>query len=115
MVSSRKATPKAIARLTTRDLEWAAGFLEGEGSFVKTMHSHNVTAPQRNLEPLLRLQALFGGTINTSWGNGKGKLLIPRWYISGTRARGVMMTLYTLLSKKRQDQIIKVLHGDCSD
>ena len=87
-----------------RDLGWAAGFLEGEGSFNRR-GCERVSAVQVNKEPVDRLLALFGGA--TVQYERKHPVWKPtwQWYISGSRARGVMMTLFPLLSHKRQDQI----------
>lgn len=95
----KSGTNKACASPTVRDLEWAAGFIEGEGSFPNMKHPR-VCVTQKNLEPLQRLVRLFGGRIysvkNRDW---------AIWQISGPRARGVMMTLYSLMSKRRRGQI----------
>lgn len=94
----RKNTPKATVSPSARDLEWAAGFLEGEGSFIKAAGTQRVSAFQNSLEPLLKLKSFFGGTISPQRvGN--------QWQIAGARARGVMMTLFSLLSERRKVQI----------
>ena len=90
---------------TTRDLEWAAGFLEGEGCFLYTGSTHVVDAGQNQRECLDRLQNLFGGAVR------KEREGFHRWKLSGARARGVMMTLYVLLSTRRQEQIKGALSG----
>lgn len=93
-----------------RELEWAAGFLEGEGSFnfdKQCLGRGRVGANQVNKEPLEKLLTLFGGHIYTRMPskNGIGKQQIHTWVVTGPRARGVMMTMYTLLSKRRQQQV----------
>jgi len=100
---------KARRSPSARDLEWAAGFLEGEGSFQHVHRSEVVSAGQVAKEPLTKLQDIFGGTLswierqqphhNDQW----------RWKVSGARARGIMMTLYALLSSRRQEQIREAL------
>lgn len=104
-------TPKATRSPTTRDLEWAAGFLEGEGSFqfTKGTGSHRVSAPQVNREPLLRLQTLFGGTVHQKTTLTAAGNRLSVWATSGSRARGVMMTMLTLVSEVRRKQIITAL------
>src|SRR5690349_1350424 len=64
----RAKTPKATATPAIADLAWAAGFLEGEGSFQRTGRpgkagSMLVSAPQVNAEPLMRLQTILGGRV----------------------------------------------------
>lgn len=100
----KKGTPKATISPTLRQIEWAAGFLEGEGTFEKC----RVRASQKQKEPLTRLKKYFGGTITI---NAYDYLEpIYRWNISGSRARGVMLTLYRLMSPRRQKQIRKGLN-----
>ena len=85
--------------VTPRQLEWAAGFLEGEGSF--TVDSGvRVSAQQVQREPLERLKAMFGGRIRRITGrNCNG------WQVSGMTAAGIMMTMYGLMSPRRKKQI----------
>lgn len=91
---------------TTKDLYWAAGFLEGEGHFRKTRTTHQATADQCNPEPVAKLLEIFGGRVY------KKPRTYPHndvwvWIACGARARGIMLTLYPLLSTKRQEQIRK--------
>lgn len=48
--------------VSTLDICWVAGFLEGEGSF-QNVRSPIVAVAQVQREPLERLQRLFGGKI----------------------------------------------------
>ena len=95
----------------TDDLYWAAGFLEGEGSF--TMQSNGVTpriqAAQVELDPLIKLIILFGGAIYRQPDDRPNKSDCFYWYVGGSRAVGVMMTLYNLFGTKRKGQIFGVL------
>jgi len=96
----------------TTELFWAAGFMEGEGSFHcdKEKSLVRISTPQNVREPLERLLALFGGVIRLRAQTYKGQ---PRpifvWDAVGTRAVGIMMTLYTLLSQKRREQVTLAL------
>ncbi len=108
--------PKAYLRAdrspSPTDIGWVAGFLEGEGSF-KTNNGPQgcevVTAPQVQKEPLENLRSLVGGSI------GKRKHSNPKhndyweWSISGARARGLIFTIFTLLSTRRRLQARKAL------
>jgi hypothetical protein len=42
----------------------------------------------------------------------KGKCDLPMWdwSVYGSRARGVIMTLYSLMSQRRQQKMLSVLH-----
>lgn len=90
---------------TTVDLAWAAGFMEGEGSFMVNRKSlgrnacARCSAAQKQREPLDKLQRLFGGGVKPF----KGSYF--RWDVSGARARGVMLTLFTFLSTRRRGQV----------
>jgi hypothetical protein len=101
--------PAAVSPSTV-DLAWAAGFLEGEGGFCvnsRSLGRHSslrVTATQKQREPLDKLQRLFGGYVGL-------QATVPyfRWTVNGVRARGVMYTVFTFLSRRRRDQIRGVL------
>jgi hypothetical protein len=92
-----------------KELFWAAGFLEGEGTFGDWAKNLRCSAVQVQREPLERLQRLFGGSI------GFKRSRNPRhqdqfcWTVSGHRAAGVMMTAYVLMSLRRKAQIRKGL------
>ena len=94
---------------TDLDIAWTTGFLEGEGSFDSTGTTARVSAGQVQKEPLERLLAFFGGSLRPR----KSKVPTQKdqwiWTVCGARARGVMMTLYSLMSPRRQEQISKAL------
>ena len=109
--TERPNTKRATLKPTIKDLYWAAGFVEGEGSFSS---DSRVSVVQVNPEPVERLLALFGGALK-QYQKRQGAIHktppspVWTWYASGGRARGIMMTLYPLLSKKRQNQICSAL------
>jgi|ERR1044071_5069006 hypothetical protein len=105
----RLKAAQAIARPTTADIAWAAGFYEGEGTCSYATGSQHAIVNQVEREPLDRLRKYFGGTIRPVAAHRRSK---PswRWTVHGPRARGFLMTLYCLLSVKRQEQVRKVLH-----
>jgi hypothetical protein len=95
-----------------KDIYWVAGFIEGEGSFTQRGYTQFVIVAQVQREPLERLRRFFGGKIfftdryRESHPNWQP---VYRWYVSNAAARGVMMTIYPLMSPRRQVQIRKVL------
>ena len=105
----RRSTLHATMRPTQRDLGWAAGFLEGEGSFHPAHGSGAINAVQVQREPLDLLLTLFGGSVRLFKRQRIRDKPTWTWYVSGTRARGVMQTLYPLMSDRRRKQIVKVL------
>lgn len=87
------------------DIGWAAGFYEGEGWFGPNQNGsgHKVAIAQKNIEPLLRIQKLFGGEIN--------RFNIPtgvchRWRVHGVECRQFLLTIFSLLSARRKAQIL---------
>lgn len=91
--------------ISPRDLEWAAGFLEGEGSF----RAHggvtaSVQASQVQREPLERLRLLFGGHMYQAPAKGN-RAACWKWTLAGIAGAGLMFTLYGLLSTRRREQI----------
>lgn len=102
--------------LALTDLHWVAGFLEGEGTFtgayqkrhttgiVRSSATFSVNAAQNEVEPLEKLQRLFGGNLYRDSKNG-GHKRIHRWYLNGARGIALMMTLWILMTPKRQQQI----------
>lgn len=95
-----------------RDIYWLAGFYEGEG----TAHAHKTNGgflsaviTQKSLEPIERCLRLWGGRIYNV-NNYDPNRHYSQWILSGSRAAGVLMTIYPLLTKRRQGQIAKALH-----
>lgn len=109
-VGERLKAASAKIRPTQRDLGWAAGFYEGEGStyYSATARSHRIVINQVEREPLDRMMMLFGGHVYAVPAHRRSK---PSWRFQayGARARGILLTLYVLLSKKRQAQLRKVI------
>lgn len=107
--------PKAAEPLNIYELHWAAGFLEGEGSFNASNTSGRartryikIVCPQVQLEPLERLQKVMRcGAISLRRTEGRGE--IHEWSCCGTNAAAWMMTLWSLMSPKRRGQIEKCL------
>lgn len=98
---------------STVDIAWAAGFMEGEGSFMQSRTTPYLECAQVQREPLERMQAMFGGTVSLFKRKNKGPSGkwndFYRWTLYGNAAAGLMMTFFVLMSPKRKDQIEKVL------
>lgn len=109
----RRSVPNPTRNATAEDIAWAAGFLEGEGHFRRNFSSKDhygseyVAAAQVNIEPLEKLQELFGGSISPKkrgkWGLGD----INEWRVCGERARVGMRTIGPHMSLRRSEQIRK--------
>ncbi len=95
--------------IATADIAWAAGFLEGEGSFGCPRVAPQIQAAQVNREPLERLQRIFGGAIYACRARSPKGRAYFMWNLNGTRAAGVMMTVAGLMSGRRFNQILAAL------
>ncbi len=93
--------------LTSEDY-WAAGFLEGEGSFyVSKTGRVCISCPQKEREPLERLQAVIGGRIYSFTQKGGTYF---RLQIHGTAlCEPLLRKFRPLMSSRRQGQIDKCL------
>lgn len=92
------------------DLGWAAGFLEGEGYFSKGKSCISVQASQVQLEPLTKMQKLFGGSIHKySQKNRPNCNDFYKWGVHGETAEALMKLLLPLMSPKRQACMIQSL------
>jgi hypothetical protein len=107
--------------LSGMDIGWVAGLLEGEGSFfiVKTRGGkHGITiyryahlvVGMTDLDTIQKFHRIVGCTAKiSSVINKRGKLMYHRAHLTGKRAVEWMMTIYCLMSQRRQAAIRKCL------
>jgi hypothetical protein len=97
--------------ISTNDIYWAAGFLEGEGGFVATTRNSAFTlsAVQVQMEPLERLLKMFGGHLKV-YTNNHGTVH-GRWTVNGSHAVSVAFTIFALMSPRRKEQIQLMVAG----
>lgn len=100
--------------IASRDIHWLAGFLDGEGYFGIQGSTPRVAAAQKDVWPLLKVKELVGGTIYRHMGSGCKKRGIEAKpintiHITGKRAIGLMMTLFSILSPRRQEKIKEII------
>ncbi len=111
---------EAVEHPTSIEIAWATGLYEGEGSCGNASGTAGVAICQKDHWILYRMKTLFGGSIRhrdahktSNIVTKVGTLSYPRniseWYMSGTRARGFLMTIYKFLSPRRQEQVRKAL------
>lgn len=106
--TKRSRVPRATSAPSIADIAWAAGFLEGEGNFRAQRGPgslEQVRASQVNEEPLLRLVALFGGSLIQGSRKNPKHSPFRSWETCAARARGVMMTVYPFLSERKKAQV----------
>lgn len=95
----------ATATPTSLDIAWAAGIYEGEGHCGRRYYAE---VTQKDGWVPQRLAELFGGAAEqTAFKHG----IYWRWWITGTRARGFLMTIYMFLSPRRKEQVRIALRG----
>lgn len=97
-----------MSNISTLDIAWAAGFMEGEGSFGH-YGCPAISVAQVQKEPIDRMVRIFGGKISRRNTNGFSDKPIWVWRPDARVAIQVMMTLYCLMSPKRQTEIKSVL------
>jgi hypothetical protein len=102
--------------IPTVELYWIAGFLEGEGCFSVGIRKEGrqrkairVSAVQVQKQPLDRLQKWLGGSIGFVKASHPQHQPKWQWYLGSYNAAGTMMTLYSLMSPKRQFAIRQAL------
>lgn len=96
---------RAITPLTSHWIYWAAGLLDGEGCITRSGESvcPVIRCDMTDEGPIVKLRQLFGGGgLSQELPSGK---IAWRWVASGSRAVGIMLTLYPLLSVRRQQKI----------
>lgn len=94
--------------IRTADIHWAAGFIDGEGSFCKHGATVGVSAVQKDEWHVRKLESVFGGAVALyKRNNGESYW---RWAMYGSNAAGIMMTLYALMSPRRQGRIAELLN-----
>ena len=99
--------------MTIADLQWVTGFLEGEGSFrmsAGTGTTPMIEACQVQKWPVEKLQSMFGGYLALRPRSTKDRGgPIWRWNLVGSKAAALMLTIYSMLSPRRQGQILSAL------
>lgn len=85
-----------------RDVYYAAGIYEGEGNCNKTKTGCTVNVGQKDPEILHFLRDRFGGVVKS---RPAREFSFHTWEASGSNARGFLMTIFTLLSRRRKEQI----------
>jgi hypothetical protein len=99
--------------ISIKDIHWAAGLLEGEGCFYERKPPHfqpQVVCNMIDETPIRKLFFLFGGKLSPKWVDERlSRQPQLEWRVYGSRAIGIMMTLYPLLCRRRQLKIEEML------
>lgn len=104
--------------ISTKEIAWLAGLLEGEGCFVWTPYNNNGDKERGRPRIILticdkdviqRARNLMGVGREIYVDDREGRKSAYQLYLTGTDAAAWMMTLYTLLGERRRSQIRDVL------
>jgi hypothetical protein len=106
-MSRQRIDYPALSSPSIRDISFAAGFYEGEGSLTP---NGTVQIVQNDREILDKMQSLFGGKV---YGPYKGSSTNEYHVLTITRERalGFLLTIFTMLSKQRRKEIKSLLEG----
>lgn len=96
--------------LSTVQLAWAAGVLEGEGCFycppLNTSRGIALIVEMTDYDVMVKLYNLFGvgiiSKVKRKTVNGKDTM---RWSASGGHAMSIMYTVYPFMGERRQEKI----------
>ena len=100
----------------TKDLYWAAGLFEGDGCFSIQKHSCPMASvDMTDYDVVKKIADLLHGKLSgphirksqVRSINGQKPIWSARWY--GSKAVGLMMTLYSMLGQRRQGRIKEIL------
>jgi len=98
--------------ISTRDIAWTTGLLEGEGTFGMSGRSITISVRMTDRDIIERAAEMLGGY---SWGPQAPRMPHhkPQWraQIKGPRAAAWMMTMYALLGVRRRSQVRRALDG----
>lgn len=99
--------------LTTRDIAWLAGLLEGEGCFftIKNGYSPRVAIGMTDKDIIQRSAAMVGAKCYLAKRKNKPQHHKEQhwWMLSGHTAAAVMMTIYAFMGQRRRAKIKDVL------
>lgn len=95
--------------ISSLDIAWAAGFIEGDGTLGYYKGVLQIRAVQVQKEPLERLQRIFGGNVYRKRKAILNWQEIWCWAASTSKSAQIIMTLFVLFSSRRKAQATKAL------
>ncbi len=99
--------------VTKTDAAWAAGFIDGEGC-VSIYPRNNrpsarmsVTATNCDIRPLIKLKAMFGGSVYTSFDSPNPKWNTGfRWQVDSQKAADALEAMIPYLIVKKEQAVL---------
>lgn len=95
--------------MTTKDICWLAGLLEGEGCFGHTGNCVTLQLAMTDRDVVEKARRLVGAPSLYKDTRQAPRIPCYSWLLSGQYAAGLMMTLYSLLGERRQAKIRTLL------
>ena len=100
--------------VSTADIHWLAGLIEGEGSFMFGKGSTSIMIQMTDRDVLVRAAKILGCKVRDGHYRPKGKSTYKTVFacgVFGMRAFGWMMTLYSLMGERRQAKIRSIIEA----
>jgi hypothetical protein len=96
---------------TFKEICWAAEFWDGDGYCAPgARKATQVTVVQKDTWITEHFRSLFGGSVRSyEMGEHGRRRLYSRWTLHGARARGFLLTIFLLVSPRRQEQIRRAI------
>lgn len=97
---------------TARDIAWLAGLLEGEGCFGIYANTPRITLSMTDRDVVSRALAVMrpaSTAVYTKKQRGLGSKLVYEVAVTGHRAVGWMLTLFSFLGDRRRERIREVI------
>ncbi len=102
-----------LKSLTSSDISWIAGLLEGEGTFgVSNSNSPFLAVQMNDKDVLEQAQELMSANLYGPYTSRKGaRIYIPHYRVAlyGVPAISWMMTVYNLMGKRRRKRIRSIV------
>lgn len=97
-------------KIHMNEIYWLAGILEGEGCFSRNNgRTPRIMVSMTDLDVMEHIQRLMGGIMYYPQLKPNRKQMYALSFTQQRVAAGWMMTLYPLMSKRRQDKIREIL------
>ena len=97
--------------MNVKDIYWAAGILEGEGTFVLSGNSPSIKLKMTDPDVVERVYAVFNN-LGSLYMHKKDREYYKQaytWKVNGKDAIAIMMTIYTLMGERRKEKITSII------
>lgn len=108
--------PLRLRSLSSTEVGWIAGLLEGEGSFILSPSRRlpRVQMQTTDHDVLLRLSSVLGAGSVTDVGSRQGRKFVWNFALSAMRdVEALLLQIYPLMGKRRRLQIDLLLGAIC--